>query len=52
MPCLPTRVKGCTLRNIWYLYEKRNKQTNKQIKTAKQIHVAYYVGVCLLSDKA
>ena len=29
MPCLPTRVKGCTLRNIWYLYEKRNKQTNK-----------------------
>ena len=26
--------------------------TKKQIKTAKQIHAAYCVGVCLLSDKA
>ena len=49
MPCLPTRVERLR-KEISGIYMKN--VTKKQIKTAKQIHAANCVGVCLLSDKA
>ena len=49
MPCLTTRVERLR-KEISGVYMKN--VTKKQIKTVKQIHAAYCVRVCLLSDKA